>query len=57
MAALALIRIVRLPGKNLDLYFHDRYVPVPKNLLVTSVILALVLPLIALTVRYVRSTH
>jgi hypothetical protein len=54
IAALALIGIARLPGKNLDLYFHDYYVIVPKVALASAVAFGLVVPLLAVTVLHVR---
>ena len=57
VADLAFVGIARLPGKSLDLYFSDRYVPLSKTSLAITVILVLVLPLVAVTFRHVRSTH
>jgi hypothetical protein len=57
VAVLALVGIAKLPGKSLDLYFSDRYVPVSKTSLAITVILVFVLPLVAVTFRHIRSTQ
>jgi hypothetical protein len=54
IALLALTAIARLPGKNLDLYFRDIYVVFSKTSLDVAVMLVLVLPLLAATIRRLR---
>lgn len=44
-AAAAALAIARLP-RVLDLYFSDRYVPVPRSLLLLALFLLVVLPLL-----------
>jgi hypothetical protein len=55
IVAVALIGIAKIPGRSLDLYFSDRYVPVSKRSMVMTVTVVLVMPLAAATIRHLRS--
>jgi heme/copper-type cytochrome/quinol oxidase subunit 1 len=54
---LALIGIASIPGNNLDLYLRDTYFVVSKFALAVVTLLALVLPLAAVTIPRVRAAR
>jgi hypothetical protein len=57
VALLALIGIASIPGNNLDLYLRDTYFVIPKFALAVVTLLALVLPLAAVTIPRVRAAR
>ena len=42
--AAVIVALARMPGRNLDLYFHDRYFVVSKGILYAVVLLLMMLP-------------
>ena len=53
----ALVEVLRLPGKAVDIYVHDIYIPLNKLTLIALIVLLFGAPLAALTVRVFRSEH
>ena len=47
--------IVESPGKYVDFYFKDRYVPVSKRALVAGAVVGLMVPLAVVALRLARS--
>ena len=56
VALLALAAASKVPGDNLDLYFHDRYVVISKLSLIIGIVIVLVAPLAVATVRRALAT-
>jgi hypothetical protein len=54
---LALAAVLRIPGKAVDIYIHDIYIPLHKLTLIALIVLVFGAPLAALTVRVFRSKH
>jgi hypothetical protein len=50
-------RAMMLPGPTLDFYFKDRYVPVSKRSLILVTLVVGLIPVFAVAVRLLRSTH
>jgi len=50
-------RAMMLPGPILDLYLKDRYVPVSKRSLISLTVVVGLIPVFAVAVRLLRSTH
>ena len=53
----ALAGAFSLPGSAFHLYFHDWYVVVAKRSLIVLIFVALVIPLLMLTIRRFHATH
>ena len=53
----ALVEVLRFPGKAVDIYIHDVYIPLNKLTLIALIVLLFGAPLAALTVRVFRSKH
>lgn len=51
----AAVAIAHIPGKYLDLYFHDRYFPVSKGILHALTLLVMLLPGLAAAMRRGRA--
>jgi len=51
----ALVAVLRFPGKTVDIYLHDVYIPLNKLTLVVLLLLVFGAPLAALTVIIFRS--
>ena len=54
---LALAAVLRIPGKAVDIYIHDVYIPLHKLTLIALIVVLFGAPLVALTVRIFRSKH
>lgn len=54
ISILALLGIASIPGRNLDLYFNDKYVTCSKATLAAIILFAMVLPLVAAAIRHFR---
>jgi hypothetical protein len=54
---LALAAMLRIPGKAIDIYIHDVYIPLNMLTLIALIVLLFGAPLAALTVRVFRSKH
>jgi hypothetical protein len=53
----ALVEVLRLPGKAVDIYIHDVYIPLNKLTLIALIFFLCGAPLAALTVKVFRSKH
>ena len=54
---LALVAVLTIPGKAVDIYIHDIYIPLNKLTLIALIFLLFGAPLAALTVKVFRSKH
>jgi len=53
----ALVEVLRIPGRAVDIYIHDVYIPLNKFTLIVLIFLLFGAPLAALTVKVFRSRH
>ncbi len=53
----ALVAVLTIPGKAVDIYIHDIYIPLNKLTLIALIFLLFGAPLAALTIRVFRSKH
>ena len=53
----ALAAVLRIPGKAVDIYIQDVYIPLHKLTLIALIVLLFGAPLAALTVKVLRSKH